>query len=301
MTAVAYPYLRPHPDCVVASDWVLVEDGTPVEVAAGCLPHFDYSTRLQVSRRVQVDFDAISASIAHNPMELRLECVTFLGTGGSRLDRRRRILDRQEVRRETQTISIEQAIAGDGLSQSVNLVTELILLSPGEAAGRLSPKSIGARLWRDDYRLSVEPTAPRFPMEVVSFARMFPEGSAGQMWFLDWTPRELDHEFNTAVRLYINEDVAEFVDRIHQADEVTLRLLMTAVAVQMARAALLTVDDDLLKRDYSQSSVGGVIGDWIGQSFPGQTITSVKTLAEFDPARFEMAVASLASGAGNDV
>lgn len=301
MTAIAYPFLRPPEDCVLASGWTILEDGAAVELDGGHLCHFDYSTALTVSRRMQINFGEFAHSIGVDPEELVVECVSFAGSGGARLDRRRRLLDRQAVTTSAPTISVELAIAGDWLSNTLNLTTELVLASAGTRAQRLAPRIPGARLWRDQCRFSVEPTAPRFPMEVVSFCQMFPEQPAGALWFLDWSPGDMAQEFTAAVRLYINEDVPELIERVHGADDLTLQLLLNGVVVQMARTALLSLGSETLEGDKADISVAGVVRDWISRSFPGQTIASVRTLAEFDPARFEVAIAAMASGTALDV
>lgn len=296
MTSIAYPYLRPPDETVLASDWVILEQGVPVEAVGGQLPHFDYSSELTVSRQLSFQIPQLAASIGLDPQQLRLLCLVSAGTGGSRLDRLRQTVFREEVSADHPSISIELPLDSRSISRSVSLVTELVFLSSSNEQGQLSPRIEGSRLWRDVFSVDVEPFAARFPMEAVSFRAMLPEGPADALWFLEWSPREMDHEFGSAVRLYINQDVPEFVDGIHRADEVVLRMLMAAVAVQMIRAALASDHFDPAAGVHPETSVGAVIDDWIARSFPGQTLDSVRTLAEYDPARFEAAVASLTSG-----
>lgn len=290
MTAVAYPYLRPHPESIVASEWVILLDGVPHEGHGDDLQHFDYSTHFRASRRIEVDLEGLANQIGHAPETLSLECLVFAGTGGARLDRSRRIVDRQPVDATSRSISIEVGAEGADISRWLTLSTELILAGSGSATSRLAPAVVGARLWRDDRRFSVEPQGPRFPMEVVSFRSVLGEAFADALWFVEWSITDLALDFASAVRLYINADVSEFVERMHEADDLSLRAMTAGIGVQMIRAAVFVDAFELEAASHQPSSLGGVIHDWMERCFPGQSPAAIRTLAEYDPGRFEAAV-----------
>src|SRR5690606_11900675 len=140
------------------------------------------------------------------------------------------------------------------------------------------------------------PLGARFPVEAVSFATIFPTGHGDALWYLDWSPQTLHHDFATSVRLLINLDRPAFVEAVQQADEVTLRMLMCSVTTQMVRSAIDLDHFPLDQAEASPSSVSAVIEAWVEQAFPGQSAEAVRTLAQHDPSRFELAIGSLFAG-----
>lgn len=300
MTGIAYPFLRAPEACILAAPWVLLEDGVPVEIEERLLPHFDYSTALSASRQVSLNFEGLADALHVDPASLTVKLCIFVGTGGARLERSRRLVFSSELTLDHTAVPIEVAIESQDVSGSLHLTTELVLISSGQGPSRLSPRRPGSRLWSDSFRVEVEPTQPRFPMEAVSFCRMLDDGPTDSLWYLDWSPAGWDRDFASAVRLYLNEDNSEFVEAVHQANETVIRMIMTAVALQLIRTALAS---DLFSLDgtvHPQASVGAVVETWIEQAFPGQSIESVATLASHDPARFEAAVAAMTIGVDED-
>ncbi len=296
MTAIAYPFLRPGPDRISAGPWLVTRDGEPCVFADGHLDHFDYSTNLEAVRHFKVDVEGVAADTGLKADEIRLLCVVTFGTGGRRLQRARRIVTREVIQAGREATVLALAIDGREVSELFVLTTEIILLSSGTVRRRVSPVTTGARLWRDEFRAAVEPLGARFPMEAVSFATVFPTGHGDALWYLDWSPQTLHHDFATSVRLLINLDRPAFVDAVQQADEVTLRMLMCSVTTQMVRSAIDLDHFPLDQAEASPSSVSAVIEAWVEQAFPGQSAEAVRTLAQHDPSRFELAIGSLFAG-----
>jgi hypothetical protein len=296
MVEIAYPYLRPDGDAVVAGPWLATLDGEPCVIDNHQIEHFDYSASLRMERHVSVDFARAAEEIGIAPDSLQLLCIVTQGTGNQRIPRGQQVVARQVMNAEHPSASLEIAVHGHDVSRSLNLATELVLLSAGSTTGRLSPKHRGARLWKDSARISVDPAGMRFPMETVSFAEAFSEGHRDAQWFLDWSPQHLDQEFTSSVRLYLNEDRPEFVGAVQDEEEIVLRMLICSVAGQMIRSAI-TLDhfppDPAIS---TPGSTGSVIEAWMNQAFPGQSVGSVRTLAENDPARFDLSIGSLFQG-----
>jgi predicted secreted protein len=293
MTGIAYPFLRAPDACILAAPWVLLEDGVPVEIEDGLLPHFDYSTALSASRQVSLNFETLAEALKVEPKSLTLKLCVFAGTGGARLDRSRKLAFSSELTMDHATVPVEVEIQSRDVSGSVRLATELVLMSSEVGFSRLSPSRIGSRIWSDSFRVNVEPTQPRFPIEAVSFSRMLDDGPSDALWYLDWSPAGWDRDFRSAVRLYLNEDNPEFVEAVHEANETVIRMMMTAIALQMIRTALASEAFNAEDAAYPQGSVAAVVQVWIEQAFPGQSIEAVSTLVSHDPARFEAAVAAM--------
>ncbi len=296
MVEIAYPYLRLDGDAVVAGPWLATLDGEPCAIDNHQIKHFDYSASLRMERHVSVHFARAAEEIGIAPDSLQLLIIVTQGTGNQRIPRGQQVVARQVIDAEHPSASLEIAVHGHDVSRSLNLATELVLLSAGSTAGRLSPKHRGARLWKDSVRISVDPAGMRFPMETVSFAKAFSEGHRDAQWFLDWSPQHLDQEFTSSVRLYLNEDRPEFVEAVQDEEEIVLRMLICSVAGQMIRSAIMLDHFPPDPAISTPGSIGSVIEAWMNQAFPGQSVGSVRTLAENDPARFDLSIGSLFQG-----
>lgn len=292
MTGIAYPFLRAPDACILAAPWVLLEEGVPIEVEDGALAHFDYSTALSASRQVAFNLEALAEALRIEASTLVVRLCVLVGTGGARLERARRVAFSADLTAGHAAVPVEITVDSGDMSGALHITTELVLVE-GRPLSRLSPTHMGSRLWRDSFRVDLEPSLPRFPIETVSFSRMFDDGPSGALWYLDWGPADLERDFTSAVRLYLNEDNAELVEAVHQSHETIVRVIMTAVALQMIRTALASDAFDPDEARYAPSSVAATIHGWIGQAFPGQSIAAVRTLARHDPARFEASVAAM--------
>lgn len=301
MSAIAYPFLRLRTADVAASPWEVVVNGELQDGAGGALRHWDYAASLSASRHIEIDIDACASALAVDAGLLELRCIVFAGSGGGRLDRMRSVAWDAVLSAAKPREDIEVEIDSQSASQSISLSTELLLMGPTESGSRLSPKQPGSRLWHDDSRFAVEPLSPRFPIEAISFSRMLKAVAADALWYVDWKAGDFDSEFSSAVRLYINEDVPAFVARVHEADELTIRLLLQGMANQLIRSAL--ADDLFIQTHFfTPRTVGAVIASWIRRCFPQASAVSVKSIALHDPARFSAALGSTAmlSGAASN-
>ncbi|WP_410219487.1 hypothetical protein [Paracoccus sp. (in: a-proteobacteria)] len=296
MTAIAYPFLRPGPKRISAGHWLVTRDGEPCVFVDGHLNHFDYSTNLKAVRHFTVDVEGVAADTGLKADELKLLCVVTFGTGGRRLQRARKIVGREVIQAGREVVELALSIDGREVSELFVLTTKIVLLSSGTVRRHVSPITTGASLWRDEFRVAVEPLGARFPIEAVSFATVFPTGHSDALWYLDWSPQYLHHDFATSVRLLINLNRPAFVEAVQQADKVTLRMLICSVATQMVRLAIALDHFPLDQAEASPSSVLAVIEAWVEQAFPGQSAEAVRTLAQHDPARFELAIGSLFAG-----
>lgn len=296
MTAIAYPFLRPGPNRISAGPWLVTRDGEPCVFADGHFDHFDYSTNLEAVRHFKVNVEGVAADTGLKADALKLLCVVTFGTGSGRLQRARKAVVREVIQVGREDVELALSVDGREVSELFVLTTEIVLLSSGTVHRRVSPVATGARLWRDEFRAAVEPLGTRFPMEAVSFATVLPAGHSEALWYLDWYPQNLHHDFATSVRLLINLDKPAFVEAVKHADEVTLRMLMCSVATQMVRSAIALDHFPLDQAEASPSSVSAIIEAWVEQAFPGQSAEAVRTLAQHDPARFELAIGSLFAG-----
>lgn len=291
MTAIAFPFLRIHPDDVITEPWQLVDEGTSSDLGY-YLPSWDYGSDLRVKRRLRVNVSHIAETLGFVPGDLRLLAVLTFGTGGLRDPRRRWIHWSGTLSEAVPDFEVDVTVDGNRLSQHLMLRTELLLKAPMNAGGRLSPKRTGTRLWEDTHFLRLEPEEVRFATETASFQSQFPE-SRNALWKLEWSAADLSQEFAGAFRLFINADEPEFVVRVSNADTMTMRLLTAAVRSQIARGALAndTFDQGLIAAN--PTSIAAAVGGWLQLAFPNQDLETIRQACAVDPSRFEAALAAV--------
>jgi hypothetical protein len=86
--------------------------------------------------------------------------------------------------------------------------------------------------------------------------------------------------------------------RFSAGDETILRLVMSAIINQLVRSALIDDAFSLDTRSSPPTSISGTIRNWILQAFPNQSLETVRTMSEYNPALFETALASLGMEGG---
>lgn len=294
MPAIAYPFLRIHPAAIIAEPWTWFDDP-----AGGLVPDaldgWEQSRDLMVRRRLRLDWEAVARNLGHAPEGLRLEVIVTVGTGGPRADRRRLVWWRCELSVDSCECSPAITLTGSELSQGVMLRTEILLHGPEATGPTLSPGRRGMRLWEHTHRVLLEPVEPRFSVQVTSFAAEFP-GAEEAFWRLDWTPEDPVRDFGGSVRLWLNSDFPEFVQRFSGDDEITTRSVMWGVISQVVRATLANdaYSPDLVHE--APTSIGAAVTGWLDRAFPGQDAAGVTQLLTRNPAGFEAALAMLTRG-----
>jgi hypothetical protein len=292
MTSVAFPFLRIVPESIEASPWFVVQDGGPETVLGDRIEKWDYRSKLQLTRSVSINFESIGGDLGIEPSRLQIASLTTLGTGGVRGERLKKIVSRSRLSAEASNISINVELPSAELSQAIKLITEVIL-DAAATGGRLSPKVQGLRLWSDSQTVQIDPTSARFPVEASSFRRLFEDNSQAAFFHLSLATSDWEQDFSNSIRLYINSDEAEFCTRFSTGDEVVLRLVMSAIINQLVRRALSNDAFSLDARSSPPTSISGTIRNWMLRAFPNQSLETVRTMSEYNPAVFETALSSL--------
>ncbi len=295
MSPAAFPFFRLHDSAINAASWLVSVEGGPDELLGDELSCWDYATTLDISRTLQVDFSEAANQLAVEAKGVQFELIITLGTGGSRLPRYKEPVWRKIISPDVNPITVRFQINSANLSQKLLLSTDILLIDVLRPLSRLSPRTLATRLWGDEHLTHIESHDSRFPIEAISFSRLLRDQAPEALWFLEWSPNELDRDFMTAIRLYINADNPEFVARVRAIDAVTLQLLMSAIVVQMARAALQEEAFHLDMAHLIPGSVGAAIAHWIKSALPNQSLSTIRARAEHAPAAFEAALSSIAS------
>lgn len=292
MTAVAFPFLRLGAGSVRHGTWLVARSGGAATVLGDHLSHWDYAVDLRLTRILEIDLGAAATQLQIPEDELGLSVVATLGVGGHGGIRDRRVVWQGEVSADETRCEIAAELAGSGLSQSVQLTTEIILGRAPRYCGALSPQRPGMRLWRDDLLVQLEPASQRFPVEAVSFRHLAPRQPASALFYLD-AGHDLDHDFTGSVRLFLNADQASLMERVSAGDATTLQLIMGQIMAQLLRQAL--ADDDFTPVDAPPGSIRAVLGSWLALAFPDEPLEAVRTLARREGARFETALGAVAA------
>jgi hypothetical protein len=292
MTSVAFPFLRISSENIDASPWFVVQDGGPEAVLGDRIEKWDYISKIQLTRSISVNFAGVAIDLGIDPSKLQIAALTTLGAGGVRGERSKQIVLHSKLSADSNSISISIEPSSAELSQAIKLTTEVIL-DAAATGGRLSPKLRGLRLWADSQTVHVEPNSARFPVEASSFKKLFQDHPQGAFFHLSLTAPDWEQDFSNSIRLYINSDEADFCMRFSAGDETVLRLVMSSIINQLVRRALSNDGFSLDLRSSPPTSISGTIRNWILQAFPNQSLETVRTMSEYNPAVFETALASL--------
>ncbi|MDH6298230.1 hypothetical protein CFBP5507_25920 (plasmid) [Agrobacterium salinitolerans] len=290
MSAIAYPYLRIEDAEVLTSPWAYKEEDR--RTLGNYLPDWDYASEIRLYRKITVDVPRIAKRFGVSDADLRLRLVITVGTGGAREDRYRRVYWAHDIARDEADHEVEFSLDGLDISQRIRLRTDLLYSAPGVGGSILAPKRTGLSLWDDETLVRVEPEEARFPVEAVSFSQHFPD-TRNAMWRLEWSPADLTEDFTGSFRVFINDDFPDFVSKMSAGEITTVGLVKAAVRVQVTRGALSHNGlEDALKEE-SQVSIASAVQRWLTAAFPGESIATIRQIADHNPALFDAAISGV--------
>lgn len=294
MKHIAFPFLTLDDSHVDASAWCLLEDDGTMVSLSEYLAGWDYARDLRVSRRLGLVEEDVGSALGLAEEHLDLEVVVRLGTGPGSMPRRSWIIERTLLRPGSQ-ILIDHTVPGNRLSQRLRLMTTIVLSSSIAGRSRFAPWREGSILWRDEIDVSLEGDSPRFPMETVSFRERFagrPESTA--LWHLHWKPGHLHRDFGGSVRLFLNHDREDFIERFVASDPMILQCVLADVVTQVLGQALQEEDLEEVLVDCEPTSVAGHVAAWLELAFPGQDLASIRNLVRTSPGHFHSAILAMA-------
>lgn len=294
MKHVAFPFFTLSQSDPDVSDWELIAEDGRVQTLERLIPGWDYARDLRIQRTLHLSPELVSSRLGLDPSSSSFELFVRIGTGTGTLPRRLVPLFRADLRPGVPLL-VDETVAGDHLSERLYLECSILAGRIGGAGSRLAPALPAAVVWRDTLDVSIEGKAPRFPMEIVSFAERFggrPE--SGAPWLLHWLPGELHRDFGGAVRLYLNHDRPDFVDRFIGADPITLQVTLGAVISQILSSVIIQEDLEDVLGDAEPSSVAGHVKTWLDLAFPSIGIAGIRSLLDAAPGRFHAAILAMA-------
>lgn len=273
---------------VDAAPWMLtLGTGTPLPLQ-DITPDWDYATTVTVDRIIAVDPTAAASELGLAEGEaFSLEVVVEAGTGPGDLPREIIARDRLSLDGVT-SLPVTLRLDPARLSTQLSLRTAILLAGDVLPGNTLAPRLAGSRLWDDRFVTRIEGDDPRFPMEVVSFSKTFPDRPhEASPWLLSWSPGSPGRDFHGSARLFINADDALLVARLGEGDELTLQAIMGDVVSQMCEAALTGGWEDELQ-GAEPGSVAGRVAHWLERAFGDVTVA--RGLLESRPGEFRAAI-----------
>lgn len=290
MRSFALPFLTLTDDAVLASPWHLRDDtGASVPIPKA-LDHWDYARNILLVRSFALERRKAAESLSMDADNLNLSLIVRIGTGAGSLPR---VILESQVYALSSTgdeTDVSLNIAGKRLSKRLTLESTIVLAGAMNG-GPLTPRLAGSRLWRDVHDVELEGEEPRFPVETISFSQQFAgrvEESA--LWYLVWSPFALQLEFSGGVRLYLNRDNEEFIERMISGDFLTIRAVVSDVLSQMISAVIIQDGIEEFLPGYDKNTVGRQIIEWLKKSFPGQSIVAVREILTHRPALFHASI-----------
>lgn len=293
MKHVAFPFLTLDDVHVEVTPWCLIGPDGNISGLGDHLAGWDYARDLRISRRIGLA-DGPVGEVLGLAGDMELEAIVRLGTGPGSMPRRSQVIATMSLRRERVAL-VDQVVPGKDLSQRLWLETTIRLPRKIEEGGRFSPWREGSILWRDQIDVSLEGDSPRFPMEIVSFRERFAgKAENGALWHLHWRPGHLHRDFGGSVRLFLNDDRKDFIERFVAADPLTLQCTLADVISQILEHALR--DDDLedILDECEPTSVAGHVATWLELAFPGQDPASIRNLLHVSPGHFRSSILAMA-------
>ncbi len=264
---VAFPFLTIPEELVAASPWRVALDGKDFQDAPRFLRGWDYNSTIRVEREIHLVpgkvFEALRLS---HPF---LKLVARWGTGeGNKPTFIHPFQDQPIpgiVLNDVQTFSISGSIPARDLAGKLFLEVFIILrVAPLNPETPLAPSDKGDVLWHDAHVISLEGGGNRFPVSSSSL----PTHLQGAFWYLDLDPEAIEEPFLSAVRLYLNSDREDFLQRIEQGDPLLEQAMMADVVTQLVTTAL---NDEARLQDImeidDESTLGYQMRRWIIEVF----------------------------------
>jgi hypothetical protein len=277
----ALPYVPAPAEHISVGGWQ-----TPFGQLGDHLDDWDPDTDLHLGRTLTIDAAAIRRD-CQLADQIRLAVLPLARSErtGLRIAGRLSPVDNQADRT---TVALH--LSGSALGGTVTLTTSLVVLDV-DTSQRLSPQVPGAELWKDQTRVDLEGSAPRFPVSPVHFPDI-PTLEPDAGWTLDWQPGNLDEPALGAIRLLINTANPRIAAAlVTGSDDMIADVVRGTIRHDVARTLILAAlanDDFITDQDaYREGSVGRAIKDLISLNWVDD-LAVLAARSRNDPRRFQM-------------
>jgi hypothetical protein len=108
------------------------------------------------------------------------------------------------------------------------------------------------------FRVRIEGEEPRFPIEIADFSLLLKgTNSSATPWYLHWSPYDWARDFHGAMKLYLNNEMTDFVDKILNEDPEILQVLMADVMGQVCERLVMDQEATELFHLSEAGTLGG--------------------------------------------
>lgn len=284
----AAPFHQLSDDAVRAGAWFhdLNETGrAPVEAL---LPNWDYGATLRLDRTFGVDWSRAADDLSLGDA-FDLELMVEVGSGRGSLPREAVMVERVLLAHGCGDQHVEIAAPSRLLSHQLVLRSSIALARTGRALDRLAPQELGSRLWSERLTTRLEGDDPRLPMEVVDFGQHFagrPQRHAP--WFVNWSPAAAHRDFRGALRLYLNAEQSEVLDRVQAQDPLVLQAIMSDVVSQVCEGLLRDVEHEASLQEVEDGTLADQARHWLERAFGG--LDEARSVLSQRPGEFRAAI-----------
>lgn len=292
---VAFPFLTVPDSEIEAGPWFIsVDYGDPVP-APEFIADWDYASQIELTRNIEVNFAGAALALDIPQENLQLELLVEVGTGAGRFPRRVLTCARYPISSLLDRVEVKINPDSATLSSLLFLTTTLVLSASPSVAGNLSPKHMNSKLWSERFITRLDGDEPRFPIEIANFSDLFqdlPESRAP--WYVSWNPGDWNRDFHGAVRLYLNSEFPDFLERLQSGDGFLLQTLSVDIIGQVLEK--LVSEDDALEiiANAPVGSLGAQAASWIRLGWPSTPMNTLKQKAESQPGRFRACIWAIA-------
>ena len=292
---IAFPFLTLSDAAVEAARWSFSLNGGDWNDAGDFLPDWDAASTLRVRRAVRLDPLVAEDDLRIEVESLRVSLWVRVGTGAGRLPRLILFRDCRELTAPAWRAEFEFEIAGHQLSLVLDLQTQILLATAPSDCARLSPRRVADRLWSDTLRTRLEGEEPRFPIEVTDLRTLVGSTTAASApWYLHWSPADWNRDFHGAVRLYLNKDHSDVIEKVKQQDGPTLQFLLADVMGQICERLLLDPEAQEIMEEAEPGSLGAQAATWLQRQWPGRDAAFIRKVIESRPGNFRAGFLAMA-------
>lgn len=291
---VAFPFLTLSDEALSAGKWEVQLNNDPPKPAADFLADWDPGSLIGLSRTVELDPEQAARDLEMEQDGLEFVLNVRVGTGQGQLPRL--ILRRESHRLDDGNVVCQLgfSIPGDMLSSVLDVRTDVLLAVPVASGSPLSPQKAGDRIWSDEIRIRLEGEEPRFPIETADFAALL--GGVAQAtapWHVHWSPHDWDRDFHGSIRLYLNQDHPEFIERVEQQDGLTLQAMLADVMGQVCEKYVLDAESEDFG-EFEPGTLGAQAKAWLSKAWPSQDLSVVRSVLTDRPGNFRTGLLALA-------
>jgi hypothetical protein len=290
------PFETPEYDSVALdpiSGWEISKDGGQTFSTIsdkGLFPSWDSALEFILRRRFRLSSSELAKATGLTGANPRFSLVTRLTTCSGRLSMFAPLQEVLDYREDHEVVLRPDSAL---LSQNIVLKSSIVLTGFTGMLGALAPDFKGAVLWTDDWSVKLESGRQRLPADVVPFSTFFHDGPCGHAIIRVVVVEDPQLDFNQAVRVYINQEMPQFVTAFSGGNPVARTFFNETVFRQLVSYGLSEafIGHDM---DLSEDSVGKKLSLLVRQAFGNDSTEMIREMKKQNPGLYEARIQSKA-------